>query len=541
MALVGQQLVWEWGRWKAIAIAMRPWEQPVSDAWLVLIDDLGPNPAPLRLPPSLARQVQAARAANLEQAQRLTAPDGSWAGVIYVPSRHGELFPLAPLRETLAVPDTMIVVDASEALRLEVAPQVLAAWLRGGLKSGGGMVILAAGSERDLATLHTWAGRAPKKALRQTLEATAKVAGLGAVAAMGVAAAAWVDRKVLDVRAKDMRGLGAFRPRGTTAVSRLAEILLEELPEDRRDRLVRTARGRTKRGDPLAVLEEWLHEHPDPARVLASQFAPYELAVLARKHLELDLSGLTDGREMAEQVLSGLGFSTEEEERGLHAALCEVTATRALLMEGRIPPHHVGSLGTTLERVIKCLLSFHLRLAFDSRKPRDELFKRVMRPDSTVTHRLDQRTLGELLHALEDFEAWRTRGKEREARARHAELFTGRRTDRAGLKELVELRNLFSHDRPGVDRKTLAPAFLDKCEAWLGHLREDVDGLRLFPALVYVESAAVDAPGYRIEGVDDEGRKETLRLRKPLVVGTSWYMLPRSNPERVRPILVPAD
>lgn len=541
MALVGQQLVWEWGRWKAIAIAMRPWEQPVSDAWLVLIDDLGPNPAPLRLPPSLARQVQAARAANLEQAQQLAVPDGSWAGVIYVPSRHGELFPLAPLRETLAVPDTMIVIDASEALRLEVAPQVLAAWLRGGLRSGGGMVILAAGSEHDLSILHTWAGRAPRRALRDRLEASAKVAGLGAVAALGVAAAAWVDRKVLEVRAKDMTGLGTFKPKGSTAVSRLAELLLAEVSGADQERLIRTARGRTGRGEPLAVLEEWLYEHPDPARILVDQFAPYELAVLGRKHLDLDMSGLTDGREMAETLLGALGFTSRPSEWGLNAALCEVQAMRALLVEGRIKPHHVGSLGTDLERVTKCLLAFHLRLAFDSRRPRDELFKRIQRPGASMSEQLDQRSLGQLVHALEDFETWRISGPHREARERHESVYAGRRTDRAGLAKLRELRNLLSHDRPDVDRAALAPEFLNRAEAWLRHLREEVDGPRLFPALVFVESVAVGATGFVVKGVDDEGRPEEIRSSKPLPVGTSWYMVPRSNPVRVRPLLVRAD
>jgi len=549
------QLVWRWGDWRALAVSMRPTDHPLPGGLLVVFDEVDGDGRPTSRQPRIGHPVLDALVGEARRhvpvdVRMIPCPGGGFSAVVYVPVRYSEPWPLHPIASALSRPGTTLVLPASEALRLEVQPQILAAWLRGGLKAGGGLVLLATESERDLTTLHTWAGRRrtehPEGAPRPSLKTAARVAGLGGIAAAALAATAWVEKKVANARAKDTSGLGSFEPHGATAVTRLAELLIEELPPRKLEALERKARSRKNRGTTLAVLEEWLHEHADPSRVLAGQFAPFELAPIALKHLGLNLHGLSDGREMAQQILAALGFGKGPDGKGLNSALCEVRALGALLTAGELDPRAAVALGPTLELATKCLLGFHLRLAFDSRKPRDVLFKRVVQSlgeerSSRDASSLDAMTLGSLVHACEDFERWRDRGKEVAARERHAEIYGTRAPDLSALRDLVGLRNELAHHRPGSDPGQVAPRFLQQAERWLVGLRDEASGPRLFPALVRIESVARASPGLLIRGVDDEGRREEIRSDRPLTVGSAWYMVPRTNPVRVRPLLVAAD
>lgn len=551
-----QQLVWEWGDWRALAVAMHPLERPLAKALLVVFDESSPGTATADsqldgVHPVITGLVAHVRRSGIEGAQLLPAIEDGYAGFVYVPVLHGEPWPLRPVAERLCRPSTILVIPASDALRLGVEPQVLAAWLRGGLTQGGGIVVLAAASELDLATLHTWAGRTsaqrpPERG--EQLKTAAKVAGLSTVAALGVAGLAWAERKLAERRAKDRAGLGSFQPHGKTPVSRLAEILLEELPDPRRARLVRDARGRKNRGEELAVVEEWLHGQADLSSVLAGRFAPFELAPLARKHIDLDLHGYDDGREMARQILLGLGFGPTGEQRGLNAALCQVQALEELQRAGELRPRSVSELGPTLERVTKCMLGFHLRLAFESKRSRDLLYGQIVnslgeggQQEAPTRVSLDRMSLGQLVHAFENFERWRIAGVERDARERHNALYSGRSPNLSTLRELAALRNSLAHDRPETDPRRIAPQFLERSGRWLKELRDESSGPRLFPALVHVQSVAIEVPGLVIRGIDDEGQIEVIHADRPLPVDSDWYMLPRSNPTRERPLLVSAD
>jgi hypothetical protein len=550
------QLVWRWGDWRALAVSMRPMEHALAGALLVVFDETDADGKPTSAQPRTDHPVLDALVGEARQhipldVKLLPCPGGGFSAIVYVPVRFGEPWPLSPIAATLCRPGTTLVLSASDAMRLEVDPQILAAWLRGGLKTGSGLVVLATANERDLTTLHTWAGRErtehPASAARPSLKTAAKVAGLGGIAAAALAATAWVEKKVADARAQDTRGLGSFEPRGATAVTRLAELLMEELPPRKLAALERKARGRKNRGATLAVLEEWLHEHPDPSRVLAGQFAPFELAPIGLKHLGLNLHGLSDGREMAQRILAALGFGKGPDGQGLNSALCEVRRVGARLTAGQLGPRAAVTVGPTLEFATKCMLGFHLRLAFDSRKPRDALFKRVMqslgegRSSRGAVSSLDAMSLGSLVHACEDFERWRDHGKEVAARERHAAIYGTRAPDLGALRELVGLRNELAHHRPGSDPGQVAPRFLQQTERWLTGLRDEASGPRFFPALVRIESVSLASSGLLIRGVDDEGRREEIRSDLPLTVGSAWYMVPRTNPVRVRPLLVPAD
>jgi|GEM_PF-5358845 len=547
-----QELVWEWGSWRAYAVPLNPLSGSIQNAHLVLFDDVTPGATHkprdlLSADPLLSVLVAEARRSTQEGARLLPAPRNAWAGLVYVPVLHGEPYPLAPVRSVLCRPSMQLVVPASDALRLDVAPRTLAAWLRGGLDSGEGLVVLAANSERDLSKVLSWAGRAarsPRPPRPQgEAAARAKVLGVGALAAFGLAGAAWVERKIAGARARDTSGLTSFEPPGADAVSGLAALLLEELAPRPRESLVRKARGRRGRGQPLAVVEEWIHAVDDPSRELAGLFAPFELAVIARKRFSLDLHDMDDGREMATRILSELGFGRQLAQLGLAGAISQVGLLQDRLSAGGMDPREAAALGPTLEQVAKCLLGFHLRLAFRSDRSLDSLYKTHLAPLATngQAKAPSCRSLGELAHALDEFHRWRTEGPERRARERHADIYAGRVMDRATLSELARMRNALAHHREeGEQPAQIAPRFLSAAAEWLSHLRDEREGARLFPALVSIEKVEATHTGLLGHGRDDEGREETIRTQQPLLVGSTWYMLPRSNPVRVRPVLVRA-
>jgi hypothetical protein len=189
------------------------------------------------------------------------------------------------------------------------------------------------------------------------------------------------------------------------------------------------------------------------------------------------------------------------------------------------------------------LLAFHLRLAFRSDRNLDALYRDHLAKLSRAQDAgpPSGRTLGGLTHALDEFQRWRTEGTEVDARQRHAAIYAGRAIDRASLGQLAQLRNELSHDRGGQEPRAAAPRFLELAESWLGHLRAEEEGPRLFPALVRVDGLKQAVGGFSAQGVDDEGVTEELFVTQPLAPGSCWYMVPRSNPVRSHPLLVKAD
>jgi hypothetical protein len=111
---------------------------------------------------------------------------------------------------------------------------------------------------------------------------------------------------------------------------------------------------------------------------------------------------------------------------------------------------------------------------------------------------------------------------------------------------LPRVRNAFSHyqqQEQGAsgDEAVRASAldFLDAAQAFFEYLQKP--GGRVFPDVILIEGVVIDQWGRRtVRAVDDEGHPPTIFADTPLEPGQAYFMLARTNPLRVDPILVAA-
>lgn len=481
------------------------------------------------------------------RARLLPGTDG-FKAVVEVPCLHGEPVLLGEIGAALSQSSLTILIDAAELSVRDIDSLVLAAWLRRNLQGGDGVVLLAISTEAQLT--HLQSSNARKQRLR-TLDLAgigARVVGLSAFAAVGLGVAAAWEKGRHAFTARDRSGLAPDSGDAHVPVALLVAILMGPSCATARDRLLRDARKRKRRGSDEAVLRAWVVEQANLARSLAGLFAPFELAVLAREHLQLELAGLADGREMAARILEALGFhAAGTSALGLQAARTHLESIREFVGRQDAPPEFAASLGPQLERVARCMLTCHLRLAFDTTRPLDKLLPRIQPYASrdvfggTPATKL---SLGQLAHGLEAFEAWRQVGEERNAVAKFRSVYGDRGPSPRLLRELVPVRNALAHEQPEPISRRDVMQYLDASSAWLDSLRDDSVGPRLFPALVTVNAIGTDPEAgigvFRARSVDDEGRKEVLSLSRRIPVNSSWYLYPRTAPVRVDPLLVDA-
>jgi hypothetical protein len=580
----GVQRLADWGSWRVwTARAEAPACAGTGGALLVFDRPGDPGASPTlaavaAIAPRMLRAVWGA-AATPEPDAPLVLPgaDGWFLRVVSAPlSGPGVMAGISEARRGLGTAPLIVALD--DALSVGVALHSLLALFRTGLAAGNGNVLLLAPSADVLKRLSADAGQAatddaakssgglvgmartagaftaavpPLAPLGQALRLGALIgqskgaqkaallaAGATFAAAAGAAGMAFASEQSRSRdEAENARGIGKFRPDCETPVSRLASLMLEELEAGPRSNLIRAARTRKARGSDEAVVEEWLYEQPDLAAVLAGRFAPFELSVIARKRWNKELNGADSGRRLAESILSCLGLTTEGDSAGLAPVLKRIGVLSEGLQSGSIDPRAVGGvLGPALERVGKDLLRFHLRLAFQNEQSLPRLVKKLEGVDPPG----GRFSLGTIDHALKAFDRWRAPATNRGAGSRHRELYGDRSLHLPPLPELVRRRNELSHDRGG-DLAEIAREFLQDAERWVRSLREEKAGPRLYPAVVEVESVSKSGSAFRALGLDDEGRPEELLLDHSLAPGSRWFMVPRSNPKRVSPLLIPLD
>ena len=577
----GVQRLPDWGGWRVWAARTDPPACSGTGGALLVFDRPGmPGTSPALaslaaiVPPVLRTAWGPPPAPEPDAPLVLPGADGWFRRVVSAPlSESGVLAGVSAARRGIGAAPLLVALDDALSVGADLA--ALLSLLRSGLGTGSGDVLLLAstadvleqlGAHEGPGTTTDTAKRGPSlrdmtmaagalsaavsplaplgHALRLgaligqskgAQKAAVLAAGATLAAAAGAAGMAFAsERSRAGGEATGAHGIGNFRPDYETPVSRLASLMLEELEAGKRSDLIRVARTRKARGSDEAVVEEWLYEQPDLAAVLAGQFAPFELSVVARKRWNKELDGTDGGRRLAERVLSYLGLTTEGDSPGLAPAAKRLAVLSKGLRAGNIEPRAVGGVvGPLLERVGKDLLQFHLRLAFQSGQSLTRLAKRL----DGVELRGGGFSLGAIDHSLRAFDLWRERAADGNAGDRHRELYSDRAVHLDPLPALVRRRNELSHDRGG-DLAEIASEILKDAQQWLHSLREEAAGPRLYPAVVEVESVSMSGRAFRAMGLDDEGRPEELLLGRSLAVGSRWFMVPRSNPKRVSPLLI---
>ena len=577
----GHSALGSFAGWSIVSVVAHALDYAEPRSLLLTFDDPGLPGAGATLSAALAGASPAVRARWVDARGRsggghiaISGTSGWFDSLVAIPVQPPGLSN-APLVDARKLNVGSIVVAASDALARNVPAESLFEWLKAGLRGGRGQVILAvdtplAQSQLTAAAIVVHAqSSVPAPGERagsagRVLRTVPGLSGVGAalqvasalqrrgppapatalagalVAGAGLATAAWLSSRGKPAAAGAAHGIGTFTPSGETPVSRLASLLLAELKPRQRDALIEKASRPGVRGEPMARVEEWLYEQGDPAKVLAGMFAPFELDLIMRRRFGPAPTGLPDGRDLARQILAKLGFSSRGEARGLHPALQRAKALRTALEQDRVTPQGLGGeLGGLLEQVGKSLLTFHLRVAVGSTEAAEELLSEI----GHDPQRWSEMTLGGIGKSLSFFDRWRHGAPENPARAHHRGLFGERELGGRRFRSFAASRNKLVHHREArEDLSRVARQLAEDAVEWLLGLRAESEGPRLFPAVVRVESVEHDAHGSLLTRArDDEGKAEQLRTDDQKDIGTSWYMVPRSNPVRVRPLLVSAD
>ncbi len=330
---------------------------------------------------------------------------------------------------------------------------------------------------------------------------------------------------------------------GATAhVRRLQAFLLEHLDPEAQAALDRQLLENAYRGDyHLRVLEYCVRT--DPVKAVADLFPVHRLRALVRALTGRAPVADRGGHELAQDVLSHLGFPRPVAPLGLDRVAKEVRqALKVIDADDDADPAAVVNLvARRLEYLMKVLVRFLSQAVFQQSP------ERLLRLDKPLsTH-----GLGELLRV-----ATQLQGRLQEAGDRARRVFDRDFTRDpvlpTGVGSLPKVRNSFSHFRERAESSSLAPdatpsqtargqarQFLLDTAALLDYLRDD--RRRVFPQVVRVERVTIDNWNRRtVHVVDDDGAKDVLFTDVALEPGRTFFMHAVANPLRVDPLLVPA-
>lgn len=319
----------------------------------------------------------------------------------------------------------------------------------------------------------------------------------------------------------------AARPElpGRSPAERLAILLCNELPERTREHHLARLAVQGKKGGAREQITEWVLES-NPRAILD------ELPSDVRAALAVDRAGLPEAKQfepdaVKDAILTWLGFPVSPPPRGLRTFRSEVERLRAeAVLEPSRRDALIMSAGTILEELFKQLVAFHTGAFLGADIDTQLHAARVTEPG----HPLARQTLGQLVIAAGKL------GKVLRSTPGWSSQFGARHLLPSGADAVAHLRNAVTHH--GVPKVEPEESFFDVAFQILDHLGDGAPPLA--PLVVSIEQRIDSVMGRSYEGRDDQGTLEKIHTDAELVPGKRYYLLPRSNPVRVFPVVVAA-
>ena len=373
-----------------------------------------------------------------------------------------------------------------------------------------------------------------------------------------VVASPWFDTNVLNALdtadaepAKDAVALRAEAPRfsspildaGGTPVGRLQQLLDKYLEErERRDLWEEVERESHFEGDNETRFIEFLLDR-NPDDLLTRTFSGAAIRDIAKTECSLGALEASNTKLAVRRILEHLGFTICTTPTGLAHFDDSLRELRGKVRRARDSTTVAGAIaegGALVERLLKLLLKFHIRHAFEGEP--DAVLKELEVLEAG--RKFTTSSLGALLYFVLQVDTMVHGDLHPGPRARHQQLFGDRRILYDKSTEIAALRNQFAHDRDEIsamsvsDARQRADKFFGATEKWILHLQE---APRLLPMVVSVTEIRTDRWGRRMVTCDtEEGVEEILFTDVQLELGERYFMYPKSNPVRVFPMLVPA-
>ncbi len=290
----------------------------------------------------------------------------------------------------------------------------------------------------------------------------------------------------------------------------------------------------------LRVKEYCIREDP---RDIAQRLGAFRLKqVLESEFLISGVDPKESLEDLSRRFLLACGFQEIPVPHGLDSA-CERLAVLRSRIVNCEPSERVGLVlqaAGRVERVAADFLRFICLYLFDAGPERhlDGVANYDGRP-------LAKTTLGMILqlldHLAKDLDSRSELGLKALApilRERPLVPKTGPRNESG--QTLASMRNTFAHltgdgnDVPSLDH---ARSFFDLAQELLEYWRQP--GLRAYPNVIRIESVSIDVWNRRvIDAKSDSGTSEVIVCDHEVRPGGLYFMLPRSNPFRVDPVLV---
>lgn len=288
------------------------------------------------------------------------------------------------------------------------------------------------------------------------------------------------------------------------------------------------------------VLEKCIRVE-DPGDFVSGEFSHHALARLTETITGMSSTTVMSAPQVAQSLLTRLGFPTRRPPVGLGALLRKTDRARAQLPLATATElrNLVASLARDLEFLSIVLIRFLAQAAF--REPPEALLRRLGHMSTSQT--LATAGLGTLFRWVEQID----KHIESDTSAM-TEVFKGaiqrRRIFPDNVATLSDVRNTLTHYREVEGAhdpfaiRAQAVEFVRAMRVLLDYLAEP--GSRIFPTIVLIDGIHVDRWGRKIvEATDDAGEPHKIFTDEPLEPGETYFMRTFTNPLRVDPILVP--
>jgi hypothetical protein len=322
-------------------------------------------------------------------------------------------------------------------------------------------------------------------------------------------------------------------------VELLKDLLQTTLPEGAREHLVeRLRKAYGYRGPDDYILCEYCLEE-DPLKILVQEFRFDDLERVARD-FGLELPTVADQHELARVILKDLGFAVPDTPKGIDAALRILRGHQKEFNCARSKEEIVGLAPRTnneLERILHGLIVFYGTVFFGVQ------FWDVF-AEWNSRFRQQRQTLGMKFNILKKMEKEVLRDPTRATKLQ--ELFGGRKyvigkRELQECSDVVPFRSALSHFRDKIDSMPLSSAkkwvrpFFTETVDFVDYLHKN----DIYPVTVVVAGRYEDAYGRKwVECITDAGHTEKIFTNKPMQRSSEYFMLPRTNPVRIYPILV---